>query len=199
MNYTTVLSGVVIHHADWIIVMLFNHRLRYDSKNKESQTEAEARDPEKAKEMRDPMNVTAAFPMPEGAHFCGPVAVEGSAPYKEMAPGTNAFDYTQAWLPDGYSQIFRLVCVWHFGLQYYGFATLRWRNPRKGRDQILPTGNHAPRSRRTSRSCTRWSGGSNCSSNSSSNNINSSRPQRPLRRPSRRSRTAPTTPTCIYR
>ena len=75
--------------------MLFNLRLRYDSKNKESQTEAEARDPEKAKEMRDPMNVTAAFPMPEGAHFCGPVAVEGSAPYKEMAPGTNAFDYTQ--------------------------------------------------------------------------------------------------------
>ena len=45
--------------------------------------------------MRDPMNVTAAYPMPEGAHFCGPVAVEGSAPYKEMAPGTNAFDYTQ--------------------------------------------------------------------------------------------------------
>ena len=69
---------------------------RYDSKNKEgSRTEGEARDPEKAKDMRDPMNVTVAFPMPEGAHFCPPVAEEGSAPYKEMAPGTNAFDYTQ--------------------------------------------------------------------------------------------------------
>ena len=30
---------------------------------------AEARDPEKAEEMGDPMNVTAAYPMPEGAHF----------------------------------------------------------------------------------------------------------------------------------
>ena len=70
---------------------------RYDVRDKESETEADARDPMKAKDMRDPMNVTAAYPMPEGAHFCGPVAVEGSAPYKEMAPGTNAFDYTQGY------------------------------------------------------------------------------------------------------
>ena len=32
---------------------------------------------------------------PQGAHFCGPVAEDGAAPYKEMAPGTNVFDYTQ--------------------------------------------------------------------------------------------------------
>ena len=31
----------------------------------------------------------------------------------------------QAWLPDGYSQIFRIVCVWPFGLLDYGSATLR--------------------------------------------------------------------------
>ena len=41
------------------------------------------------------MNVTKKYPMPEGAHFCGPVAVEGSEPFRDMAPGTNAFDYTQ--------------------------------------------------------------------------------------------------------
>ena len=33
----------------------------------------------------------------------------------------------QAWLPDGYSQIFRIVCVWPFGLLDNGSATL----PRK--------------------------------------------------------------------
>ena len=32
---------------------------------------------------------------------------------------------SQAWLPDGYSRIFRIVCVWLFGLLYYGSATLR--------------------------------------------------------------------------
>ena len=32
---------------------------------------------------------------------------------------------SQAWLPDGYSQIFRIVCVWPFGLLDYGSATLR--------------------------------------------------------------------------
>ena len=31
----------------------------------------------------------------------------------------------QAWLPDDYSQIFRIVCVWPFGLLDYGSATLR--------------------------------------------------------------------------
>ena len=29
------------------------------------------------------------------------------------------------WLPDSYSQIFRIVCVWPFGLLNYGSATLR--------------------------------------------------------------------------
>ena len=61
------------------------------------------------------------------------------------------------WLPDGYSQIFRIVCVWPFGLPDYGSAMLPckiWSLPflglrphtlhpgaRKGRDQILPSGN----------------------------------------------------------
>ena len=31
----------------------------------------------------------------------------------------------QAWLPDGNSQIFRIVCVWPSGLLDYGSATLR--------------------------------------------------------------------------
>ena len=31
----------------------------------------------------------------------------------------------QAWLPDGYSRIFRFVCVWPFGLLDFGSATLR--------------------------------------------------------------------------
>ena len=57
----------------------------------------------------------------------------------------------RAWLPDGYSQFFKIICVWPFGLLDYGSAMLRcknapprpspWRNPRKGRDQILPSGN----------------------------------------------------------
>ena len=29
----------------------------------------------------------------------------------------------QAWLPDGYSRIFKFVCVWPFGLLDYGYAT----------------------------------------------------------------------------
>ena len=32
---------------------------------------------------------------------------------------------SKAWLPDGNSWIFRIVCVWPFGLLDYGFATLR--------------------------------------------------------------------------
>ena len=31
------------------------------------------------------------------------------------------------WLPDGYSQTFRILCVWPFGLLDYGSATLRCR------------------------------------------------------------------------
>ena len=31
----------------------------------------------------------------------------------------------KAWLPDGYSQIFRIACVWPCGLLDYGSATLR--------------------------------------------------------------------------
>ena len=61
----------------------------------------------------------------------------------------------EAWLPDGYSQILRIICVWPFGLEglWLRYAALQnlipsfpwiapprpppWRNPRKGRDQIL--------------------------------------------------------------
>ena len=32
---------------------------------------------------------------------------------------------SKAWLPDGYSRIFKTVCVWPFGLLDYGSATLR--------------------------------------------------------------------------
>ena len=71
--------------------------------------------------------------------------------------------YHAPWLPDGYSQIFRSYVFGPLGLRDYGSATLQnlipsfpwiatprpppWRNPRKGRDQILPSGNlghHAP-------------------------------------------------------
>ena len=31
----------------------------------------------------------------------------------------------QGWLPDGYSRIVRILCVWPFGLLDYGSATLR--------------------------------------------------------------------------
>ena len=68
----------------------------------------------------------------------------------------------KAWLPYGYSQIFRSNVFGPSGLKDYGSATLHckiypflsfdcaprpppWRNSRKGRDQILPSGNLAPR------------------------------------------------------
>ena len=48
-----------------------------------------------------------------------------------------------SWLPDGYSQIFRLYLLGLSG--FWTMAPLRcaakWCNPRKGRDQILPSGN----------------------------------------------------------
>ena len=39
--------------------------------------------------------------------------------------GSYVRDVFKAWLPDGYSRIFRIVCVWPFGLLDYGSATLR--------------------------------------------------------------------------
>ena len=36
-----------------------------------------------------------------------------------------SIDTQRAWLPDGYSRIFKIVCVWPFGLLDYGSATLR--------------------------------------------------------------------------
>ena len=38
---------------------------------------------------------------------------------------TNQLLGLKAWLPDGYSQILRIVCVWPSGLLDYGSATLR--------------------------------------------------------------------------
>ena len=44
--------------------------------------------------------------------------------YRDCKPENILLD-DKAWLPDGYSQIFRIVCVWPFGLLDYGSATLR--------------------------------------------------------------------------
>ena len=46
-----------------------------------------------------------------------PMLMFGSSP--------RAMHKVRAWLPDGYSRIFRIVCVWPFGLLDYGSATLR--------------------------------------------------------------------------
>ena len=50
------------------------------------------------------------------------------APDIDMAPPPaaplHAHAHFQAWLPDGYSHIFRIVCVWPFGLLDYGSAAL---------------------------------------------------------------------------
>ena len=65
----------------------------------------------------------------------------------------------ETWLPDGYSQILRLyVLALRASGLWLRYATLQnlipsypwiapprpppWRNPRKGRDKILPSGNH---------------------------------------------------------
>ena len=53
-----------------------------------------------------------------------------------------------AWLPDGYRpDFFVILCVLPFVLLDYGSATPprppAWHNPRKRRDQILPSGNLA--------------------------------------------------------
>ena len=56
-------------------------------------------------------------------------AVNGGAEEKAVAgPAAAAAPVTaapKAWLPDGYSRILRLYCVWPFGLLDYGSATLR--------------------------------------------------------------------------
>ena len=69
-------------------------------------------------------------------------------------------NFHQGWLPDGYSQIFRSYVFgpsgfWtkaplRYAAKFDPFLSLDcaprpppWRNPRKGRDQILPSGNHA--------------------------------------------------------
>ena len=58
------------------------------------------------------------------AHFSGTGLRLLSTKYNEEHD-VNVLWLRQAWLPDGYSQIFRIVCVWPFGLLDYGSATLR--------------------------------------------------------------------------
>ena len=57
-----------------------------------------------------------------------PDAVDKFAPMIGYLPGPMPWmmgEKLKAWLPDGYSRIFRIVCVWPFGLLDYGSATLR--------------------------------------------------------------------------
>lgn len=56
---------------------------------------SEAMDPQNAILLRDPTGVADAHPLPEGAHFTGPVPEEGSQPYRLADPATNPFDTTQ--------------------------------------------------------------------------------------------------------
>ena len=44
-------------------------------------------------------------------------------PVVPLAAGYSQF--SKVWLPDGYSQIFYIICIWPFGLLDYGSATLR--------------------------------------------------------------------------
>ena len=48
-----------------------------------------------------------------------------AAPGRRVGPGEEEEEEEEAWLPDGYSRIFRIICVWPFGLLDYGSATLR--------------------------------------------------------------------------
>ncbi len=73
---------------------VFMEMMFYATDNPENPDASAAKNPTKAKDMRDPFNITSQFPLPEGAHFCPPMPEQGSMPYKEMAPGTNAFDYS---------------------------------------------------------------------------------------------------------
>ena len=42
---------------------------------------------------------------------------------RRVGPGEEE-EEEEAWLPDGYNQIFWILCVWPFGLLDYGSATL---------------------------------------------------------------------------
>ena len=55
----------------------------------------------------------------------GGAAVAGHFYYAGSDHNVMMQRHHQAWLPDGYSQIFKIVCVWPFGLLDYGSATLR--------------------------------------------------------------------------
>ncbi len=53
-----------------------------------------AEDPREAVKLRDFTGVSEAHPLPNGAFFCGPVAPEGSEPYRVPESTSNPFDIT---------------------------------------------------------------------------------------------------------
>ena len=71
---------------------------------------------------------TVATPAPRGYRATGEARRRGVVADFLRARGASkkaVADYLKAWLPDGCSRIFRIVCVWPFGLLDYGSATLR--------------------------------------------------------------------------
>ena len=74
-------------------------------------------------------NVLIGAPPSSGKSLCAEFAILrlfGNKPAEGGGSGRCVYIAPfQAWLPDGYSQIFKIVCVWPFGLLDYGSATLR--------------------------------------------------------------------------
>ena len=76
------------------------------------------------------MKITDYFPPSSPPVLLPEVPLPPSSPAKSAhsakgLPMPPVADCDQAWLPDGYSRIFRIVCVWPFGLLDNGSATLR--------------------------------------------------------------------------
>lgn len=56
--------------------------------------ESRAFDLAQAGEMRDPLNVTSQYPLPDGSFFCPPVPQDGAIPYRDLPAASNAFDFS---------------------------------------------------------------------------------------------------------
>ena len=73
--------------------------------------------------------ITAGYWFTSSTSFANPAVTVGRAFTDTFAsiaaPSIGPYFAGQAWLPDGYSRIFRMVCVWPFGPLDYGSATLR--------------------------------------------------------------------------
>ena len=54
-----------------------------------------------------------------------PIVAAAAAAAAKCTRNKMSSSSSSSWLPDGYSRIFRIVCVWPFGLLDYGSATLR--------------------------------------------------------------------------